>query len=189
MKLTESYAEALVFAFELHKAQFRKGSEIPYVAHLLGVSSLVLENGGNEAEAIAGLLHDAAEDQGGEPVLAEIERRFGRKVSEIVLGCTDSLEEPKPPWKQRKERYLEHVPTANASIQLVSSCDKLYNARSIVADYRALGETLWGRFRGGREGTLWYYRALADAFSIENPAVHELRRVVAELERLTGHPR
>lgn len=181
MNLTERYADALVFAFELHRTQFRKGSQVPYVAHLLGVSSLVLENGGGEPEAIAGLLHDAAEDQGGEPVLVEIERRFSREVSEIVLGCTDSLEDPKPPWKERKEAYLKHVSTASASIQLVSSCDKLYNARSIVADYRSLGEALWGRFRGGRDGTLWYYRAMADAFTVQNGAVDELRRVVAEL--------
>ncbi len=186
MILTERYAEALVFAFELHKTQFRKGSQVPYVAHLLGVSSLVLENGGDECEAIAGLLHDAAEDQGGVPVLAEIEKRFGHSVSEIVLGCTDSLEEPKPPWKERKERYLQHVSTASRSVQLVSSCDKLYNARSILTDYRSLGEALWGRFRGGRDGTLWYYRALADAFSIQNAAVEELRRVVVELWKLTN---
>lgn len=187
MKLTDRYSDALVFAFELHRTQFRKGSQIPYVAHLLGVSSLVLENGGGEAEAIAGLLHDAAEDQGGSPVLAAIESRFGRTVSEIVLGCTDSLDEPKPPWRERKERYLQHLPTASRSVQLVSSCDKLYNARSIVADYRSLGEALWDRFRGGREGTLWYYRALAETFSVQNAAVDELRRVVAELWELVDH--
>jgi (p)ppGpp synthase/HD superfamily hydrolase len=183
--LTGRYREALTFAFDLHREQARKGSGVPYVAHLLGVSSLALEHGADEDEAIAALLHDAVEDQGGAPVLEAIRQRFGARVADIVAGLSDSMGEPKPPWRERKERYLAHLATASASVRLVSSCDKLYNARSILDDAKRLGPSVWDRFTGGRDGSLWYYRALADFFAATgSPVASELLRVVAELERL-----
>lgn len=181
MILSSRYADALAFAFATHREQLRKGSNVPYVAHLVGVSSLVLEHGGSEDEAIAALLHDAAEDQGGHQMLEQIEARFGKQVRDIVRGCSDCLEAVKPPWKERKIQYLEHLKSAPRSVQLVSACDKLYNARTIVSDLRQTGDSLWGRFSGGRDGSIWYYRELAKAFTIDNPVVDELRRVVEEM--------
>lgn len=188
MSLSERFEEALVWATRLHRSQRRKGTSVPYVAHLLGVTSIVLQYGGDEDEAIAALLHDAVEDQGGEPVLREIERRFGGPVAAIVAGCTDTMTQPKPPWRERKEAYLAHLPDASASVRLVSAADKLHNVRAIIADYRLLGEDLWGRFTGNRDGTLWYYRALVEAFRAAgtDPLVDELARTVAEMERLAA---
>jgi len=177
--LTARYRDALALAFELHQHQARKGSGVPYVAHVLGVSSLVLEHGGDEDEAIAALLHDAVEDQGGAATLARIADAFGARVAEIVRGCSDSMGEPKPPWRERKEQYLAHLVSASASIRLVSSCDKLYNARTILADLRA-GSPVWERFTGGRDGSLWYYGALAAELAGTSVG-DELGRVVAEL--------
>ncbi len=184
--LSERFNEALVFAAQLHANQQRKGSGIPYIAHLLGVASIVLEYGANEDEAIAALLHDAVEDQGGAATREEIRRRFGDTVTAIVDGCTDADTTPKPPWRQRKELYLAHLPTASASVRLVSAADKLHNARSILHDYRVLGEAVWDRFKGGRSGTLWYYRALVDTFEQigATPLTEELARVVATIETL-----
>jgi (p)ppGpp synthase/HD superfamily hydrolase len=186
MILSARYMDALRFAFELHGGQLRKGTSVPYFAHLIGTSSMVLENGGGEDEAIAALLHDAAEDQGGESTLRDIGARFGARVSTIVAECSDSFGGEKAPWRERKERYSAHLKGADASVQLVASCDKLYNARAILSDYRELGESLWSRFSGGREGVLWYYRALAETFTIRKPAVDERRRVVAEIVGLAG---
>ena len=186
MVLSARFEEALTFATQLHAQQVRKGTAIPYIAHLLAVTSIVLENGGNEDEAIAALLHDAIEDQGGAPTREEIRRRFGNTVVEIVDGCTDAEVIPKPPWRPRKEAYIAQVRHASASVRLVSAADKLHNARSILADYRVLGEALWRRFAGGREGTLWYYRSLVDAYRKAGTSllVEELARVVAEIESL-----
>ncbi|MBD2388346.1 HD domain-containing protein [Cylindrospermum sp. FACHB-282] len=186
--LSERFTAALIYATELHAKQVRKGSGVPYIAHLLGVASIALEHGANEEEAIAALLHDAIEDQGGVATREEIRQRFGENVTAIVDGCTDAHTTPKPPWKQRKEAYIAHIPTASPSVQLVSAADKLYNAQSILKDYRLVGETLWERFQGGRVGTLWYYRALVDAFNKTKvtPLVEELERVVLELEMLTN---
>lgn len=188
MMLSPRFDDALVYASRLHAGQARKGSAIPYVAHLLAVTAIVLEHGGSEDEAIAALLHDAVEDQGGPATRAEISRRFGESVALIVDGCTDTDIEPKPPWRERKEAYIAHVATASPSVRLVSAADKLHNARAILADYQQLGESLWDRFRGGRDGTLWYYRALTDAFAAAgtSPLVEELDRTVTELERLSG---
>ena len=188
MALSGRFEDALVFAARLHADQVRKETTIPYVSHLLSVSALVLEHGGSEDEAIAALLHDAVEDQGGRPTLEAIARRFGPAVAGIVDGCTDSETVPKPPWRQRKEAYLAHIARASSSVRLVSAADKLHNARSILADYRVSGEALWDRFTGGRDGTLWYYRSLVEAFRAAGgtPALAELERVVAELERLSS---
>jgi ADP-ribosylglycohydrolase len=184
--LTSRFDEALAFASRLHREQTRKGTDTPYVSHLLGVASLALEHGASEDEAIAALLHDAVEDQGGEPTRALIEKQFGKAVADIVVGCTDTDVTPKPPWRQRKEAYVAHLAHAPASVLLVSASDKLHNARAILADYRSVGEALWTRFTGGKEGTLWYYRSLVTAFSQAGGPeglVRELEAVVAELER------
>lgn len=189
MPTTARLAEAFTYANELHTEQVRKGSGTPYVAHLLGVASLVFEAGGDEDLAIAGLLHDAVEDQGGIPTLDEIRRRFGERVADVVDGCTDAVVTPKPPWRERKEAYIAHLPEASADVLMVSSADKLYNARSILQDYREVGEELWQRFTGRKDGTLWYYRSLLAAFRKAGaPAylVDELGRVVHEVHRLSG---
>jgi GTP pyrophosphokinase len=189
MLLTDRFRAALNLTFDLHRTQERKGSGVPYVAHVLGVASLVMEHGGDEDSAIAALLHDAVEDQGGLSVLAQIESDFGKKVAAIVLACSDSVSEPKPPWRERKELYVAHLRRATPEAQLVSACDKLYNLRTILGDYERVGEALWSRFTGGRDGVLWYYGALADqAFTIDNGVVHELRAAARELRRLTGQP-
>ena len=186
MELSARFTEALVYATELHSQQMRKGSGIPYVAHLLGVASIVLEYGGNEDEAIAALLHDAIEDQGGVATREEILVRFGEVVTQIVDGCTDTDTIPKPPWRDRKQAYIDRLSYQSASVHLVSAADKLYNARSLLKDYRLVGEQLWERFRGKKEGTLWYYRSLVEAFTASGttPIVTELQKVVAELENL-----
>lgn len=188
--LSRRFDDALVYARQLHAAQLRKGTAVPYVAHLLAVTAIVLEHGGGEDESIAALLHDAVEDQGGASTRAEIRRRFGETVVAIVDGCTDAETIPKPPWRERKEAYIAHIAGASASVRLVSAADKLHNAGSILADYRRLGESLWGRFNGRREGTLWYYRALVDAFRAADfgstALLDELERTVGEIERLAG---
>lgn len=195
MELTARFERALIYGTRLHKDQMRKGTGIPYVSHLLAVASIVLENDGTEDEVIAAFLHDAVEDQGGRKVLEDIGKTFGQAVADIVSGCTDAWTEPKPPWRERKEKYISHLNTATPSVLLVSCADKLHNARTILADYKEDGEKLWGRFRGGKEGTLWYYRALVDAFRktggprrlIEglDDRVTELERVVRDNEGIT----
>ncbi len=184
MPYTEKFEDALVYAARLHRDQTRKGTGIPYVTHLLAVAAIVGENGGTEDEVVAALLHDAPEDAGGESRLAEIRSRFGDAVADVVAGCTDTYERAKPPWRERKEAYLAHLAGAPAPVRLVSAADKLHNARSVLADYRNIGEDLWARFNGGREGTLWYYRAVTDTLAGDGPVADELGRVVAEMERL-----
>lgn len=192
MILSQRFEDALVYAARLHAKQIRKGTTIPYASHLLSVASIVLEHGGNEIEAIAALLHDAIEDQGGTETREEIRRRFGDAVVSIVDGCTDAEVIPKPPWKERKEQYIARLSHASPSILLVSAADKLHNARAILGDYRALGENLWDRFNGGKEGTLWYYKSLVDAFkqaaagTALAPLIEELERVVGEIEKLSA---
>jgi GTP pyrophosphokinase len=155
----------MVYAHRVHQNQRRKGTGIPYIAHVLGVAALAIEYGATEDEAIGALLHDAAEDGGGEATLAEIRAAFGDAVADIVLGCSDSLvEDPedKLPWRERKENYLAHLQNASDSVLLVSAADKLHNVRSIARDYREHGEEIWNRFQGRRDGTLWYYETVAD---------------------------
>ena len=186
MPLSDRFSEALVFGCRLHADQRRKVFGEPYVAHLLAVAALVLEHGADEDEAIAALLHDAIEDQGGPAAREQIRRRFGPRVEAIVDGCTDTDTTPKPPWRQRKEAFLARLADAAPSVRLVTAADKLDNARSLVRAYRKLGESLWTHFRGGREGTLWYHRAVTDTLlHIERTElVDELDRTVAELERM-----
>lgn len=183
--LTPRFQAALCYAAAVHHAQFRKGTSVPYVAHLLAVASLVLEDGGNEDQAIAALLHDAVEDQGVK--LQEIKHRFGARVARIVEGCTDSDTMPKPPWRARKTRYLARLRREPRDVLRVSAADKVHNARAILADYRIHGERLWRRFNGRRDGTLWYYRMLVRQFRKRRVGflADELDRVVTELERLS----
>jgi (p)ppGpp synthase/HD superfamily hydrolase len=182
------FLRAFEFAAEKHKGQTRKASTIPYIAHLMGVASLVLEAGGDEDLAIAALLHDVVEDCGGAPMLKEVRRRFGARVAKIVDGCTDADTHPKPPWRERKEKYIRHLKSADADTRLVSAADKLNNVRSILSDYRAIGESVWSRFNGGREGTLWYYRTLRDVFLRykRNRITRDLELAVNELDSLSG---
>ncbi len=183
MQVTEQFVSALDYAVRLHGGQMRKGTDIPYVSHLLAVAALVMESGGDQDEAIAALLHDAVEDCGGRPVLNAIRSRFGDQVADIVDGCTDAYTEPKPPWKARKEQYLSHLETASESILLVSNADKLHNARAILADYREIGEQLWERFNAERDETLWYYSELSSLFARRRPSrlSEELEGIIAEL--------
>ena len=184
IKLGPRFLRAFLFAAEKHAGQVRKASTTPYIAHLMGVSSLALEFGGDEDMAIAALLHDVVEDCGGAPMLKEVKRRFGSRVAKIVDGCTDSDRDPKPPWRERKETYIRHLKSADADTKLVSAADKLHNVRSILSDYREVGESIWARFNGGREGTLWYYRALLKEFQRGKPnrLIREFELAVRELE-------
>ncbi len=193
VKLGPRFLRAFDFAAEKHAGQTRKASTIPYIAHLMGVASLVLEFGGDEDLAIAALLHDVVEDCGGAPMLKEVRRRFGSRVAKIVDGCTDSDIYPKPPWRERKEAYIRHLKSADADTRLVSAADKLNNVRSILSDYREVGESIWARFNGGREGregTLWYYRALLLEFLRRKPSrlIRELELAIRELEAKATQP-
>lgn len=186
--LLDRFESALQYATQLHATQARKGGQIPYLSHLLAVTSLVLEAGGDEDQAIAALLHDAVEDQGGLPVLAEIRRRYGDRVGDIVEGCTDAHVQPKPPWKQRKQAYIDHLSHADEDMLLVSLADKVHNVRSILLDHRALmaregsADALWERFKGKKTGTLWYYRELLKAFQARK--TDRLIRLLNEFESM-----
>lgn len=203
--LGDRFNQALVYAHTLHRHQPRKGKEIPYIGHLLGVASLVLEAGGDEDMAIAALLHDAVEDQGGQPRLDEIQKMFGDRVAHIVWGCTDSDEvdpDKKAPWCERKQKYLAHVEhDADPQVRLVSAADKVHNARAVLLDHYEIGDAVFDRFSKGKQGTLWYYRALVEAFRAadardDHPGdpdakgrkrlIEELHRVVSELENRAG---
>ncbi len=190
MPLTQRFEIALEMAARIHAAQRRKGGDIPYICHPLAVAGLVIEAGGDENTAIAALLHDAVEDQGGLAMLATIRQTFGDTVAEIVNECSDTYDDPKPPWRPRKEAYLAKIPSKSAAARLVGAADALHNARSLVADYRDAGEALWGRFNGGRDGTLWYYRQLVEAFDGDAAdfLVGELRRTIESLEQLASPP-
>jgi GTP pyrophosphokinase len=187
MKLSRKFEEALVYASVVHGGQTRKATGIPYIAHLLGVASIAFEYGADEDEGIGALLHDAAEDAGGAARMEDIRVRFGEKVATIVEGCTDTLETPKPPWRERKEKYLAHLKETDASTQLVSAADKLFNTRTILRELRQRGDAVWARFSGGKKDRLWYYRALVTAFrqhGDHNGLINELDRVVNEIEKL-----
>jgi (p)ppGpp synthase/HD superfamily hydrolase len=190
IKLGPRFLRAFEFAAEKHKYQTRKASTIPYIAHLMGVASLVLEAGGDEDLAIAALLHDIVEDCGGAPMLTKVRRRFGSRVAKIVDGCTDADTYPKPPWRERKENYIARLREEDADTRLVSAADKLNNVRSILSDYREIGESVWSRFNGKREGTLWYYRTLRDEFlrGKANRVTQDFALEVRKLEHLAANP-
>ena len=191
--LGDRFRGALVYAAEAHEGQQRKGGVVPYVAHLLGVTAFVLEEGGDEDEAVAALLHDVVEDQGGRPRLDDVRQRFGERVTYLVEACSDWIDEPKPPWKRRKERYLERVRTEHDdSAILVSLADKLYNSRAILRDLKFADDvrTVWDRFSRDRDCVLWYYRSLVEAFGTRTGGrlFAELEATVGELEELAGGP-
>ena len=186
--LSGRFLEAVAFAHRVHDGDTRKGTAIPYVAHLLSVCGAVLADGGDEDEAIAALLHDTLEDHADTVSREEIAIRFGARVLALVEVCTDTPAGyrggSKPPWRERKTAYLEHLRRTPASELRVSVADKLDNARAVLADYRELGEALWPRFNGGREGQLWYFRSLVDGFrhaGVRGRLIEELERVVSEL--------
>ncbi len=187
-ELSSRFVQAVELALQWHGGQRRKVSGGPYVAHLLRVAAIVLEHGADEDEAIAALLHDAVEDQGGAAAGEEIRRRFGDRVAAIVSGCSDTDQTPKPPWRARKEAHVAQLAAAPASVRLVVAADKLDNARALLDDRLALGESVWGHFRGGREGTLWYYRAVVAALEKagSNALVEQLDRVVGQLAEAAG---
>ena len=190
MPLGDDFEAAIVYAAEAHREQVRKGSGVPYLSHLLQVAGLALEHGADEQVAIGALLHDVVEDTPASP--EDIEQRFGKRVRDIVEGCSDTLDKETEDrsWRERKETYLAHLcESASADVLLVSCCDKLHNSRSILSDLKEQGDAILGIFKGGREGTLWYYRALVEAYrQVDAPLrlVRELDEVVSEIERLAA---
>lgn len=191
-RLTRDFLDAVDYAMEKHGTQTRKGNnEIPYLGHLLSVAGLVIDAGGTEKQAIAALLHDAAEDQGGEETLAEIRDKFGGDVADIVRECSDTVETPKPRWRDRKQKYIDHLPEASDDALLVSLADKLHNARAILRDFRDVGDELWNRFNEKDPRLhVWYYRALLDVYKnrgCHKGMVTELQEAIDALEEAIGH--
>ncbi len=188
MILAERIELALVFAACKHEGQTRKGGDVPYITHPVAVALLVHEQGGNEDEVIGALLHDTVEDCGGRPVLDEIRTLFGETVAAIVDGMTDSYEQDKEHWEVRKQRYLDALAQAGPSVRLVAVCDKLHNVRSILTDYEQVGAAIWKRFRGGKQGSLWYYRSLVEVLrrAGERRLLEDLDRSVRRLEELAA---
>jgi (p)ppGpp synthase/HD superfamily hydrolase len=186
-QLSTKFRKALSYAFDLHADQIKKASGVPYVGHLLSVAGTVLEHSGTETQAIAALLHDAAEDQGGRKTLNKIEKKFGREVAEIVEDCTDTFESPKPPWMERKRTYLRHLSQFSDQVLLVAAADKLDNCRRTLTNLRAVGKDVWKTVSGGRE-RLWYYRTVVEALRprltrLAPRLFDELEMAVDELER------
>jgi len=195
LPLTDRFDRALAYATHVHGGQVRKGTSVPYVAHLLAVAATVLEYGGDEEMAIGALLHDAAEDQGGSARLADIRNRFGERVARFVGACSDSLAntaagEKRAGWRERKEAYLAHLPTRDPEILLISLSDKVHNARSILRDLRKeeVGGKVWSRFSASREETIWYYKKLAETFQRVLPGQlsDELAEIADALEKEPG---
>jgi (p)ppGpp synthase/HD superfamily hydrolase len=187
--LTQRFDEAVRYAREVHAGQTRKGTSTPYIAHLLGVSSIVLDDGGDEDEAIAALLHDTAEDRGGRTRLEDIRFRFGDAVAKIVADCTDSWETPKKPWAERKRAYAEHASTLPPSSLRVSVADKVHNTYAILRDLRNEGESVWERFTAAPDDVLAYYQSLVRSYrqAGEGKLVDELDRIVRGIEREMGY--
>lgn len=178
--LSPKFALALQFANEIHSTQQRKGLGAPYISHLMAVSASVLEYGGSETEAIAALLHDAAEDCGGRPMLETVRVMFGDGVAEIVEACTDTMEEPKPEWRPRKEAYVDHLAAASPSVKLVAGCDKLHNLQTTLRDLRKEAPAdYWERFTAGAESQAWYYSECCKALA-GSPVAEDLNRAYAE---------
>jgi (p)ppGpp synthase/HD superfamily hydrolase len=180
-------AEVITYGLEIHAAQRRKGAETPYIGHLLGVASLVLEYGGDEEQAMAAILHDAIEDCGAnqEGIIAD---RFGQRVAAIVRGCTDADTIPKPPWQARKDAYIAHLEKASEDILMVSCADKLHNARAIFTDLQTHGPDVFNRFSAGQAKTIWYYRTLADVFHrrLSGALARDLDSTVRQIEAIAG---
>src|SRR5215213_6754497 len=182
MSRFKDFENALKYASRLHADQPRKGSHAPYISHLLAVAAIVLEHGGTEKEAIAALLHDAVEDQGGQKTLSKIRRRYGKRVARIVAACSDTDELPKPPWRERKEAFVERLRTEPYSVRLVVAADKLHNVRDVLRNFRIHGDDLWLQFKGGRDGMIWYYRAVVGALSeAATPEEQQLNALIEDL--------
>jgi (p)ppGpp synthase/HD superfamily hydrolase len=183
MDLSKRFNRAFKMASRLHAGHERKGTEVPYLGHLLGVTAIVIDDGGNEDECIAALLHDAAEDQGGEWVLHEIRRKFGKRVAGLVRDLSDTTEKPKPAWRKRKEAYLAHLEETDAAVLRISLADKLHNGRAILLDRAEIGEAIWDRFSVSKDESLWYYQSLAEIFARRKPGplADEFRRTVDRL--------
>jgi (p)ppGpp synthase/HD superfamily hydrolase len=183
--LSHRFERALVYANHLHRAQLRKGTQVPYISHLLSVAALVLEAGGNEDEAIAALLHDAVEDQGGNATREMIREQFGESVAKIIDACSEPITQPKLDWQERKQQYLEQLTQASVSAQRVMMADKLHNVRSILADLSGQGDATWDKFTAGRAGTLWFYRECLTRLQsqFQHPMLVELQQLVEALEQ------
>jgi (p)ppGpp synthase/HD superfamily hydrolase len=189
--LSPQFRKALVYAFDLHADQLKKLSGVPYVGHLLSAAGTVLEHGGTEIQAIAALLHDAAEDQGGRKTLNKIAKKFGTEVAEIVEDCTDTFEDPKPPWKERKRTFIRHLARYPDESLIVIAADKLDNCRRTLTNLRAIGKAVWKTVSGGRE-RLWYYRSVLNAMGprlakIAPRLLDELEQAVSDLEKTARH--
>lgn len=188
MAYTERFVDALTFAARVHEQQTRKGSGVPYVTHVIGVAALVGDHGGTEAQVIGGLLHDAIEDgvEDNPDIASEIAARFGEEVLHIVEACSDTEVHPKPPWEERKRAYIDSVQAKadDDPALLVALADKVYNARTLLRDHDLVGDDLWDRFRATHAQTLWYYRALADAFLAKQWPTPTQRHLAGELERV-----
>lgn len=191
-QLSEPLYKALQFTFKLHGRDTRKASNVPYLAHLLSVCAMTQQDGGDEDEAIAALLHDALEDKPEETSRAEIAELFGERVLTIIESSIDTPPDykggAKLPWRERKEAYLAHVRSADSSLLRVTIADKIDNARAILAEYGRVGDELWKRFNAGRDDQLWYYEsavAAYDAAGYRGPLLEELRRLVAEMRSRT----
>jgi (p)ppGpp synthase/HD superfamily hydrolase len=180
--------QAFTLANRLHAGQTRKSTSVPYISHLLGVAALVIADGGSEDEAVAALLHDAAEDQGGEATLALIKEQFGERVARIVADSSDTLEDPKPPWRERKVTHLARMQRAEAGTCRVMLADKVYNSRTLLNDLHREGEAAWDKFNGGKQGTLWYYREMYTLLSAKLPGelANQLGRIIEEIEKLAA---
>jgi (p)ppGpp synthase/HD superfamily hydrolase len=191
--LTARFDEALAFTSQVHRLQARKGGAIPYLAHLLAVTALVLEYGGDEDTAIAALLHDTVEDQGGLPMLERVRAAFGSRIAAIVMEVSDNEGDPKPPWKKRKQDFIDSIPRLSPEARLIALADKLHNVRSTIAEFRRVGDGVWAHFHGRRDGTLWYYREVLSALKknpqvTNEPLLEELTRDIKELFTLAGEP-
>ena len=188
IQLTSRFEKALNYSFRLHKNQVRKGTGLPYFAHILSTAALVIEDGGSEDEAIAALLHDAVEDQGGLPILKEIQDLFGERVAVIVDGCTDAYVQPKPEWRIRKENYLKKLIDEDSGTRRVSLADKVHNARSLLDLLYKEGDQAWSRFNGGKEGTIWYYQSLVEIFRKTGTGrmTDELAKIVDEILKFSN---
>ena len=187
--LTARFDEAFRYAHDVHATQTRKGTSAPYIGHLMGVASIVLDDGGSEDEAIAALLHDAPEDQGGRARLEDIRQRFGDAVARIVEDCTDAWDVPKAAWAERKQAYIEHARRLPASSLRVSAADKVHNAYAILRDLRNTGEQVWARFSANADDIISYYESLVRAYRQAGGGrlVDELDRIVRGIEREMGY--
>lgn len=187
--LTSRFDDAFMYAHELHAADTRKGTSAPYIGHLMSVSAIVLDDGGTEDEAIAALLHDAAEDHGGRPTVEVIRARFGDAVARMVEDCTDSWETPKRPWMERKGAYVDHARRLTPPSLRVSAADKVHNAYAILRDLRNIGEQVWSRFSASPDDVIAYYQGLVRSYQEAGggPLVDELERIVRGIEREMGY--